>query len=288
LGNKPKEPLTPADADAPSDKMSDQNHIDAWAASKHMTAGVNCMDCHTDETNQPGVEWIENPTEKTCYECHDAEVEDFYKGKHGMRLKAELSPMTPAMARIPMHEDAAHKALNCSSCHTSHNYDRQFASYQACIQCHNDEHTQNYENSQHFKTWKNEVAGTREHGSGVSCATCHMPTVERSGQLFVNHNQNGNLTPNEKMLKDTCIQCHGAEFAMSALADSSIITGNFHKKPEKRHPGVQWAAESAIKKGDEAAIKMQEFIDRMKTESPKEKPNEYIDYENFTPVKDGK
>lgn len=277
-GYKPRAPLTIEEADAPADKMDDQDHIDAWAASAHMQSGVNCMDCHQDQSNAPGVDWIENPTEKTCAQCHDTETADFYKGKHGMSLAQGLPPMTPAQARSPMHADAAHKALDCNACHTSHRYDREFASYQACIQCHDDEHTQNYENSKHFKTWKSEISGTKEHGSGVSCATCHMPTVKRGGNWVVNHNQNANLTPNEKMLKNTCLQCHGAEYAMSALADDSIVTGNFHKKPTKRHPGVQWAAESAIKKGDEAVIEMQKYIDRINEEHL---PKEYIDYKNF-------
>ena len=279
-GFKARAPLTPAEADAPEDKMTDSAHIDAWAKSAHMRGGVNCMDCHQDESNEPGVAWIQNPTEKTCAQCHEPETNDFYKGKHGMRLAEGLSAMTPEMARIPMHTDVAHEALSCSSCHSSHQYDREFASYQACIQCHSDEHTQNYENSKHFKTWKSEVAGTGVKGSGVSCATCHMPTVKRGGQWIVNHNQNANLTPNEKMLKDTCLQCHGAEHAMSALADESLVIGNFHKKPEKRHPGVLWSAETAMQKGDEATLQVQEFIDSMNKEKPQE-AKEYIDYENF-------
>jgi len=269
-GFRERDPLTASQANAPADKMTNQEHIDEWDASAHARAGVNCMDCHEDSTNAPGVAWIEFPTEKTCAKCHDTETDDFYKGKHGMRLKEGLSAMTPEFARIPMHVDAAHSALSCSSCHSDHNYDREFASYQACIQCHNDEHTQNYEKSKHFKTWKSEVAHKSPTGSGVSCATCHMPSVDRDGHWIVNHNQNANLTPNG-------LQCHGAEFAMSALADESVILGNFSKKPEKRHPGVLWAANLAIEKGDEATIKMKEFLDSIKTD---EEPKEYIQYES--------
>jgi len=275
-GFRERDPLTESQADAPADKLADQKHLAEWDLSAHARAGVNCMDCHSDSRNAPGVAWIENPTEKTCAKCHDIETNDFYKGKHGMRLKAGLSAMTPELARIPMHAGAAHKALDCNACHTSHRYDREFASYQACVQCHDDEHTRNYKGSKHYKSWMTEVAHQAPTGSGVSCATCHMPTVKRGGQWVVNHNQNANLTPNDKMLKDTCTQCHGAEFAMSALADEVLIEKNFSGKPEKRHPGVNWAAEDAIKRGDEATIKMKEFL---KSVEPAEKPKDYLEYE---------
>ncbi len=270
-GIRLKDPLTASQANAPADKLEDGTHLDDWDHSAHARAGVNCMDCHTDRRNAPGVAWIENPTHKTCAKCHDVETEDFYKGKHGMRLKEDLSPMTPAMARIAMHTDAAHQELDCNSCHTSHRYDREFASYQACIQCHDDEHTQNYEKSKHFKAWKSEIKHASPTGSGVSCATCHMPTVERGGSLVVNHNQSENLTPNEKMLKNTCLHCHGAEFAMSALADENLIQKNFFGEPERRHPGVSWAVEAAVKRGHEAEEEMKAYLEAFKD-------NEVIEY----------
>ena len=264
-GYKPRPPLNVQQADAPEEKLKDDQVNLDWNHSAHATAGVNCMDCHQDKKNEPDTAWIENPTHKTCVKCHDTEVTDFLKGKHGMRLAhEELSPMTPAMARLEMKPDSAHKELNCSSCHSSHRYDREFASHQACIQCHDDEHTNNYETSKHFKTWKNELAGTGPARSGVSCATCHMPTVKRSGQMLVNHNQNDNLTPNEKMLKNTCLHCHGAEYALSALADRSLISKNFNKKPDERHEGVDWSAEASIRRGDENIIKLKEYLELIK------------------------
>lgn len=263
-GYEPRAPLTKEQAEAPAEKLADQDAVDAWFSSAHSIAGVNCMDCHEDSRNEPGVAWIENPSHKTCATCHDAENADFLKGKHGMRLSVEgLSAMTPEMARLPMKEASYHESLSCNSCHGSHEYDREFASYQGCIQCHDDEHTQNYEKSKHFKAWKNEVAGTGAANTGVSCATCHMPTIKRGGQMIVNHNQNANLTPNEKMLRNTCMNCHGAEFAMSALADTDIIYSNFRGEPKERHQGVNWSAEAAIKRGDEATIEMKKYLESL-------------------------
>lgn len=268
-GYQERPALTLQQAAAPPEKLEDQQIKEDWYHSAHAQAGVNCMDCHVDQKNEPGVAWIENPTHKTCATCHDTETTDFLKGKHGMRLAVEgLSPMTPAQARLPMNVENAHKALDCSSCHSSHKYDRQFASHQACLQCHTDEHSLNYENSPHFKAWKTEISGHGPAGSGVSCATCHMPTVERDNHIIVNHNQNDNLTPNEKMLRNTCLHCHGGEFAMSALADEALIEKNFLGEPETRHEGIDWTVETAISKGKEDIIRLKEYLDLLKKDEP--------------------
>jgi len=69
-----------------------------------------------------------------------------------------------------------------------------------------------------------EVAGEAKSGTGVSCATCHMPRVEDDDDnVFVQHNQNNNLRPNEKMLREVCMDCHGMQFSMNALADTQLI-----------------------------------------------------------------
>ena len=71
--------------------------------------------------------------------------------------------------------------------------------------------------------------------SGVSCATCHMPRKPvkyGDGEyIIVEHNQNDNLRPNEKMLRSVCMDCHGLGFAIDALADRKLIETNFSDKP---------------------------------------------------------
>ena len=181
-----------------------------------------------------------------------------------MRLAHDgLSPMTPELARREMKASAAHEALSCNSCHEPHNYDRQFAAQSACIQCHDDPHTLNYANSPHARLWEAELAGGVPN-SGVSCATCHMPRT-RSGDYFAaDHNQNANLTPNEKMLRSVCISCHGLQFSMDALADRDLIHANFTGRPKEKHPGIDWAAEAAISRGDEEVKAIKERLESQK------------------------
>jgi hypothetical protein len=47
----------------------------------------------------------------------------------------------------------------------------------------------------------------------------------------VQHNQNDNLRPNEKMLRPVCLNCHGLGFATDALADAKLVAGNFAGRP---------------------------------------------------------
>ena len=257
-GNKERAPLTIAQADAPTPHLADETINLDWQHTAHAQAGINCSDCHDDPKSGA---WNPTPDHTSCKDCHDAEVTDFLKGKHGMRLAQGLSPMTPEQAREPMKASAAHRDLSCSSCHQPHRYDRQFAAHQACVQCHNDEHTNNYKNSSHFRAWTNELAGISLERSGVSCATCHLPREERDDAVVVNHNQNANLTPNEKMLRNVCMDCHGLQFSMDALADESLIESNFVGQPSKTHPGISWTVDSAIERGNEDIIALKKYLE---------------------------
>ena len=222
LGEPPVQ-LTRKDADAPSD-LHLGPIVESWSTTAHAAAGVNCRACH-DVKSEDGklVQWRNRIGYESCRTCHADESDSFLKGRHGMRLAAGMTPMQPSMARAKMHEDAAHKQLNCSACHEPHNYDTKFAAVDACIGCHDDEHTRNYKNSVHYELWEAEMAGDAAAGTGVSCATCHMPRVKDGDAVHVQHNQNYNLRPNEKMIRSVCMSCHGLEFSLNALADSSLI-----------------------------------------------------------------
>jgi hypothetical protein len=159
-------------------------------------------------------------------------METFFQGHHGMRLAAGLSAMTPGNARISMHVDAAHRQLDCNACHSGHRFDTEYASVDACLTCHADDHSQAFLTTSHYAAWQNEIAGTAPAGSGVSCATCHMPRMEDDdGNVWANHNQNDNLRPNEKMIRDVCMQCHGLGFSIDALADPQLIENCFAETP---------------------------------------------------------
>ena len=202
----PIAPLTIDQADAPEEYASEQGIHDDWLASKHSTAGVNCTACHAQKTGESNVaKWIDKPNHESCEQCHTEENNSFQEGKHGMRIKAELSPMTPAMARLEMNPENMHETLTCNSCHAAHTYDTAFAATQGCQQCHADEHTLNYEQSAHAQLWIDEASGNAPENSGVSCSTCHVPRIWHEDdvgneRILVDHNQNNTLRPNDKML----------------------------------------------------------------------------------------
>jgi len=194
-----------------------------WLETTHAKAGVNCSGCH-------GTPWQERPTEAVCKECHAPEVKGFLAGKHGMRLAAGLSPMTPAMARREMRPDAAHATLGCTSCHAAHRFDTKKAAMEACVGCHQDQHTIAYERSSHRILWEKELKEDTPSGSGVSCASCHMPRVEHRDEdlgvkrMLVQHNQNETLEPAEKMIRPVCLHCHGLGFSIDALAGRKVAS----------------------------------------------------------------
>ncbi|MEM8945402.1 MAG: ammonia-forming cytochrome c nitrite reductase subunit c552 [Planctomycetota bacterium] len=217
-------PLNAKQHDAPDEWNSDAELLSEWATTAHAKAGVNCTACHSAEDGT----WRQQISHDSCRGCHENQVAGFLAGRHGMRLAADLPPMTPSEARLPMKHSSFHSELTCAACHSDHRFDTRFAAVDGCLQCHDDEHSTAYRNSSHFDLWQAEVEGAADPGTGVSCATCHMPRVEDDdGQLFVQHNQNDNLRPNDKMLRNACGHCHGLQFSLDALADIDLINRNF-------------------------------------------------------------
>ena len=154
--------------------------------------------------------------------------------------------MTPADALIPMKTRAHDKQLGCMSCHGAHRFEPKRAAVDGCLSCHDDQHSLAYKASPHYSVWlkssgessygKDSSSKQKTEGTeGASCATCHMPRInhEQDGikRLLVSHNQNDNLRPNEKMLRSVCMNCHGLEFSIDALADPELIENNFKGKP---------------------------------------------------------
>ncbi|MDA8563084.1 cytochrome c3 family protein [Mariniblastus sp.] len=245
--------------DAPA--VLDPQILDDWATTAHALAGVNCSGCHmvavpddlldesiadsSDEPTKPTVGgddqaaiepqlvWSDTVSHQVCATCHGTQVEGFLKGRHGMRLGSDLPAMTPAQARLKMHSGAGHEKLDCSACHSGHRFDTQYAAVEACIKCHADSHTVAYKDSSHFALFEAEMSGEAEAGTGVSCATCHMPRLEDDDDnVFVQHNQNNNLRPNEKMIREVCLDCHGMQFSLDSLADPKLIDQCFGGESE--------------------------------------------------------
>lgn len=256
--------LTESDADAPAAHRGEPKVIADWSVDAHAKAGVNCSGCHTKKIEPEN--WIAAPGIETCKSCHANEARTFTEGRHGMRLrdgmfsshdgplglfKAEkLSPMTPALARLPMKLEVHDKALTCNTCHTAHKYDLVTAKVTACAGCHDDAHTKAYFASAHYDLFKKEAASAAPRGSGVSCATCHMPVIEARDEygtksIFVTHNQSGNMRPNEQMVRSVCANCHGLQFTLDALADRKLIEKNFQGLPGVHIESIEWAKKRA-------------------------------------------
>lgn len=176
---------------------------------------------------------------------HYVESAGFLSGRHGMRTAAGLSPMSPAMARRPMRADAHGRQLSCASCHRAHEFDTRKAAVDTCLACHDDGHSRSYVDSPHAALWSRERAKAAPPGSGVSCATCHMPRrsqkVDGAEVIRVQHNQNANLRPNEKMLRSVCLSCHGLGFSLDALADSALVAANFNGRPSRSVDVIEMA-----------------------------------------------
>ena len=251
---KPKEEKVNSDfAKTVAEKITTHPDINQhWGLSKHSAANVSCASCHSGE--ESSTEWVEKPAIEVCQTCHASEVEGFTLGKHGMRLSSKLSeklsPMSPSIARLEFTEQSKHSELTCNSCHNVHELNTQVAATESCLSCHADDHSLGFESSPHGKLWEKELRGQVDEGSGVSCATCHMPRIEGNGfidkekgikPIHVEHNQNLTLRPNEKMIRPVCMQCHSLEFSIDALADEALIKNNFNGKPAVHVESIDWA-----------------------------------------------
>lgn len=257
----PVQVLSIADADVPASVSYAADILDDWAASGHAQSGANCSACHllpageaSDDLSHPvgnGQVWQNQQQDQSCAGCHSTEGERFQDGKHGMRLAVGLTAMTPSMARLPMKESAAHQELGCHSCHQAHSYDTRTAAVDACLGCHADEHSLAYLDSPHYRLWQAEIDDPDQlAGTGVSCASCHMPRVEYDvsdwvSRTIVDHNQSANLSPNSKMLRGSCMHCHGLEFAINAVSDPALISNNFSSSPSVVIDSMRLARELA-------------------------------------------
>ncbi len=251
-----------------------------WAATVHAANEVGCASCHASEAEtaeQIDEQWIAAPTEAVCIDCHRAASQTFALGRHGMRRHPEIAkprkaksalkaigiknppetlvsaietylddPAPPAMmstseARVSLHPEATGQDVTCTTCHNPHSENVNFTAVEACLTCHNDDHSLSYKSSPHFALWSAELAGDGPAGSGVTCATCHMPQTEKGGKVLTNHNQNDTLRPNEKMIRATCMSCHGLGFAIDALADPALIANNFSGQPMRHIESIDWA-----------------------------------------------
>jgi len=214
----------------------DQTQLDEvtqlWQGSAHALNAINCSSCHQAEdpnafVAQPGIE--------SCQTCHQQDVDTFLLGKHGIRTLEGETPLTPAMARLPMQPDAMARQMTCNTCHDVHSVNTVQAAVDSCLSCHSDTHSLNYENSRHADLFAADRNLPRPSANSVSCATCHLPRHETGtgDTLFtlVNHNNTYTLLPRDRMVTAVCSNCHGVEYSYNSIFDDDLVEANFDAPP---------------------------------------------------------
>jgi hypothetical protein len=243
---KGRKALSAKDQNAAGDVRPDPTLLAEWESTAHAKAGVNCGGCHQESDPSTGsTQWQKKIDRRSCAGCHLAEDAGFLKGKHGMRISAGLSPMTPETARLPMKAESKHEELGCNTCHRAHKFDSKYAAVDACLNCHDDDHSRGYKASKHYRLVELEREHKGDEGTGVTCATCHLPReTHKEGDQWitrVQHNQNDNLRPNDKMLRSVCMNCHGLGFSMDSLADPELVRRNFNGRSGKHVKSLEMA-----------------------------------------------
>lgn len=198
-----------------------------WQTSAHALAEVNCSSCHQDEQTK---RLIVQPSEESCRSCHEFAVDTFWLGKHGVRLFEGMSPLTPAMAHLPMKESARDREMNCNTCHNVHSVNTVPAAVDSCLTCHDDRHSRNYRDSPHAKL-VNLTSLPRPNREAVTCATCHLPRTSVDNEVVVNHNNTYTLLPRNRMVKEVCMNCHGLEHSFNSIFDDELVEANFARPP---------------------------------------------------------
>ena len=202
-----------------------------WQGSIHALAEVNCSSCHQNENTKA---FIPKPTAESCKSCHESSVDTFMLGKHGIRTLEGLSPLTPAMAHLPMRESSLDMQMNCNTCHNVHTVNTYKASVDSCLTCHSDNHSLNYKNSPHAKVFKTIGTLPRPNADSVTCATCHLPREISGDAILVNHNNTYTLKPRDRMVKEVCMNCHGVEHAYNSIFDDELVEANFARPPTQK------------------------------------------------------
>jgi len=245
-------PLSINEHDAPKDLEVEKKILQQWQNNRHAKGGVNCRKCHTtEETKNNNSNWLNKPNISTCKKCHKEEAKGFLSGLHGMRLKQSLPAMSPADARQKMKKEAPTQHPGCIACHSSHEFDIQRAAVEACLSCHDDKHSLAYKKSLHYQMWKKSQTSNKDNPTGVSCATCHLPRqvkrIQGHDVIRVQHNQNDNLRPNEKMIRSVCLNCHGLAFSINSLADTDLVKHNFSGQPKLKIKSIDMVKNRAQK-----------------------------------------
>jgi len=202
--------------------------IAQWTASSHANGHANCSDCHKQDHA-----WKVDMA--VCKHCHEDSFNEWMQGHHGMKFATLQSVITVKESALKMQQSAGDKAMNCNSCHQSHEYNTRKAESESCLGCHADEHSLAWKHSKHAELWQ------ANPDTGAGCATCHMPRVQDGDKpITVQHNISSMMRPQEKMLQPVCMSCHGYEFSLRALSTPELIRNNFSGAPSPSHQSIDW------------------------------------------------
>jgi len=260
----------------PSGPVIDSIYL-SYENTSHHNSKIECVRCHStiglnDTTSKS--DWVGQPNNDVCQECHKKQSVSHSMGRHGMSSHPALSEIN-RQGKIPKifnfsKEDSVksktefkvgHSRLNtkgsashlelgkCSACHNPHEDNLADTAINVCLECHENEHTENYFGSEHYQLYRSEQLGLIEKGAGVSCADCHFSVAgsKKKGKTFTDHNQNSNLRPREKMIRSVCSSCHGLQFSLDALADDAVVKSNFSLKPKIHVKSIDWATNSNLR-----------------------------------------
>ena len=59
--------------------------------------------------------------------------------------------------------------------------------------------------------------------------------------MTVAHNQNNFLRPRDKMIRSSCLQCHGLAFSLDSLADPALVSTNYRGKASREVESIHFA-----------------------------------------------
>jgi len=228
-----------------------QSIVKQWESSAHALNDINCSSCHQSEETKA---FVANPNYESCQSCHENSVDTFLLGKHGIRLLEGMDPLTPSIAQIPMKHDAFDKQMTCNACHNVHTINTMQASVDACLTCHNDNHSLNYENSKHAQVvFAKQSSLPRPGDEMVTCATCHLPRVgKKKGEEIVfagvNHNNTYTLKPRNRMVGEVCMNCHGVEYSYNSIFDDELVEANFDRPPTLEHQSFDLMRASELRR----------------------------------------
>lgn len=177
-----------------------------WRVSRHHAEEIGCAECHgIEHESAEDANLAVLPDERVCAQCHEAQFEQFTKGKHNLGWASmNALPVTHLEPDelieggrgcggchnmgIKFKDDKAklkeqgypYQNNSCDECHTRHAFSKREAlNPRACRQCH-----MGFDHPQ-WEMWSSSKHGTRyqarkvgdlpQEANAPSCQQCHMP-----------------------------------------------------------------------------------------------------------------